>query len=294
MKKSETQARIQKLVDQLHHHNFLYHTLDQPEITDREFDVLFAELQQLETSYPDLKRKDSPTLRVGGVVLDSFEKIAHRTPMLSLQNTYNEDDIADFEEKIIKQLQTSESAIEFYCSPKFDGVAIELVYENGFLTKAITRGDGQAGENVLNNVQTIRSVPLQLMGSKALPYMEFRGEILMLKEDFCRLNKQNDEEGAAPFANPRNAAAGTLRQLDTAIVAQRPLHFFCYSPGWHEESTYESYSTFENQIVSYGFPTTLTSSAAEAQKIETQLAKNKINPLRPPLSRKCVGTAVMD
>ncbi|MCC6137606.1 MAG: NAD-dependent DNA ligase LigA [Bdellovibrionaceae bacterium] len=289
MKKSEAKTRIQKLVDELHHHNFLYHTMDKPEISDREFDTLFSELQELETSYPDLKQDDSPSARVGGVVLDAFEKMAHRTPMLSLQNTYNEEEILDFEVKILRQLQTTDTTVEFYCSPKFDGVAIELVYENGILTKAITRGDGSVGENVLTNVRTIRSVPLKLSGKNIPKYIEVRGEILMLKEDFALLNKQQEEDGEMPFANPRNAAAGTLRQLDASIVAARPLHFFCYSPGWHEESAYDSYSQFEEFILEAGFPTTVTAQKKDALKIIEQLKTGKVNPLRPPMSRVVTG-----
>lgn len=277
-------ARIQELVQIINHHNYLYHTLDRPEISDREFDELFNELQMLEEQFPDLKSPASPSLRVGGVVLDGFEKLSHKTPMLSLQNTYNEDDIKQFEEKILRQLQTDETAIEFYCSPKFDGVAIELIYEDGLLTKAITRGDGQVGENVLSNVRTIRSVPLKLMGksSELAKYLEFRGEILMLKDDFSELNKQQNENGETPFANPRNAAAGTLRQLDNSIAAQRPLHFFCYAPGWHEETSYKTYSEFEKLILDYGFPTTTT---ASAKTIDGPLKGSAL----PALNQVCLG-----
>lgn len=289
MKKADAKIRIQQLVEELNHHNFLYHTLDKPEITDREFDQLFSELQELESAYPEFKQNHSPTARVGGVVLDAFEKLAHRTPMLSLQNTYNEEEILDFEVKILRQLQTTDTGIEFYCSPKFDGVAIELVYEAGVLTKAITRGDGSIGENVLTNVRTIRSVPLKLSGKDIPEYIEVRGEILMLKDDFARLNKQQEDDGETPFANPRNAAAGTLRQLDASVVASRPLHFFCYSPGWHEESAYESYSQFEDFVLEAGFPTTVSTDKKISAKVAEQLKTQKINPLRPPLSRVAVG-----
>ncbi len=280
---------MQLLVDELNHHNYLYHTLDKPEISDRDFDKMFKELQDLESQFPDLRADDSPTTRVGGVVLDAFEKMAHRTPMLSLQNTYNEGEIIEFETKILRQLQTNATSVEFYCSPKFDGVAIELVYEEGVLTKAITRGDGSVGENVLANVRTIRSVPLRLKGKKIPSYVEVRGEILMLKADFALLNQKQDEEGETPFANPRNAAAGTLRQLDTSVVATRPLHFFCYSPGWHEESTYKSYVSFEEFILENGFPTTVLADKDDGDRITKQIHSGKVNPLRPPLSRLCSG-----
>lgn len=291
MKKTDAKARMQTLVDELNHHNYLYHTLDKPEISDRQFDALFKELQELEARFPDLRVDDSPSARVGGVVLDSFEKMAHRTPMLSLQNTYNEDEIHEFETKILRQLQTNDTLVEFYCSPKFDGVAIELVYEDGILAKAITRGDGSVGENVLANVRTIRSVPLRLKGKRLAKYVEVRGEILMLKAAFADLNRRQDEDGETPFANPRNAAAGTLRQLDTSIVAARPLHFFCYSPGWHEESAYESYVQFEKLILEHGFPTTVLSEKSDCEKIIKQILGGKTNPLRPPLSRLCSGAS---
>lgn len=282
MNKSQARTRIQELSQTINHHNYLYHTLDRPEITDREFDQLFLELQQLENLYPELQLPDSPTLRVGGVVLESFEKLPHKTPMLSLQNTYNEEDILQFEEKILRQLQTDSKHIEFYCTPKFDGVAIELIYEKGLLTKAITRGDGQVGENVIHNVRTIKSIPLKLHGKTHPEYLEFRGEILMLKDDFSLLNQQQEENGETPFANPRNAAAGTLRQLDNSISAQRPLYFFCYAPGWHEESLYESYAQFEQSIIDYGFPTTMISPTKQLS------AKIKNTP-RLPLNQVCGG-----
>ena len=278
------QSRLLELVKNINYHNYLYHTLDRPEISDKDFDLLFAELQELEAQHPELKVADSPTTRVGGIVLDGFEKLSHKTPMLSLQNTYNEEDIIQFEEKITRQLQSTSSAIEFYCSPKFDGVAIELVYEHGLLTKAITRGDGQVGENVISNVRTIKAVPLKLMGSTLPEYLEFRGEIIMLKEDFLRLNKQQDDDGETPFANPRNAAAGTLRQLDNTIAAQRALHFFCYAPGWHEESAYESYSQFEKTILNYGLPTTTTTPD------ETLHLPQQASGL-PALNQVCVGAS---
>jgi DNA ligase (NAD+) len=289
VKKSEAKNRILELVETLNHHNYLYHTLDRPEISDREFDALFTELQTLETEFPELRTPDSPSFRVGGDVLDAFEKMAHKTPMLSLQNTYNDAEIRDFEEKILRQLQSSEKSVEFYCSPKFDGVAIELVYEDGILTKAITRGDGQVGENVFANVRTIRSIPLRLKGTGHPAYLEVRGEILMLKEDFAKLNDQQEENGEVPFANPRNAAAGTLRQLDTKVVSTRPLHFFCYSPGWHQEAQYASYSEFEQFVVAAGFPTTVTVQKKNIAATTAAIQDNKINPLRPPLSQVATG-----
>ncbi len=291
MDKASAKKRLLELTRLLQHHNYLYHTLDRPEISDREFDKFFAELQELEQKYPDLAHPDSPSQKVGGSVLDAFEKVSHRTPMLSLQNTYNEQDIRDFEDKIQRALQGAPQKIEFYCSPKFDGVAMELIYENGVLTKALTRGDGYVGENVFNNIKTLKSVPLRLQAESPPVYFEARGEVLMLKENFRKLNEQQDAEGEAPFANPRNAAAGTLRQLDSSIVAQRPLEFFCYSPGVIEGLALKDNSAFEELIKEFGFCTTVTlGDDGDYKKVFNLLKENKTNPLRPPLSQICSGS----
>ncbi len=289
MDKKSVKKRIAELTRIVQKHDHLYHTLDRPEITDKEYDVFFAELQKLETEFPELALPDSPTLKVGGAVLDGFEKVAHRTPMLSLQNTYNEEEIRDFEEKINRQLGTK-GKIEFYCSPKFDGVAMELVYEDGLLVKAITRGDGSIGENVISNVKTLKSVPLRLHLDSPPAYFEVRGEVLMLKDEFKKLNDQQTLEGEAPFANPRNASAGTLRQLDSAIVAKRPLEFFCYAPGVIEGITLKDLAEFEALAQDCGFPTTdLIDDSKTYKKNLTLFKDKKVNPLRPPLSQICTG-----
>jgi DNA ligase (NAD+) len=291
MDKASAKKRIQTLTELVQHHDYLYHTLDRPEITDREYDSLFAELQSLESQHPELALPDSPTQKVGGSVLEGFEKITHRTPMLSLQNTYNEQEIADFEEKILRQLGTT-NKIEFYCSPKFDGVAMELIYEKGLLTAAVTRGDGYVGENVYNNIKTLKSVPLRLKGTKPPAYFEARGEVLMMKEDFRLLNEQQDANGEPPFANPRNASAGTLRQLDSSIVAQRPLEFFCYAPGVVEGLQFKDLSEFEEQVQNFGFATTTPiKSKNDYKRILSFLQKGEMNPLRPQLSQVCAGSA---
>lgn len=291
MDKTSAKKRILELTRLVQRHDHLYHTLDQPEITDREYDRLFQELQELEAAHPALALPDSPTQKVGGRVLDSFEKGTHKTPMLSLQNTYNEQEIRDFEEKILRQLQGSEKAIEFYCSPKFDGVALELIYEKGLLTAALTRGDGYVGENVFNNVRTLKSVPLRLQTESPPAYFEVRGEVLMLKEDFRKLNELQVANGETPFANPRNASAGTLRQLDSAIVAQRPLVFFAYAPGVVEGLSFKNLVEYEDLLQNYGFPTTdLLKGSQTHKKILENFKQNKINPLRPPLSELCSGS----
>lgn len=289
MDKNSAKKRITELTHVVQRHDHLYHTLDRPEITDREYDALFAELQKLEAQFPDLALPDSPTLKVGGAVLEAFEKMAHRTPMLSLQNTYNEQEIREFEEKIHRQLG-SNAKVEFYCGPKFDGVAMELIYENGLLTKALTRGDGFVGENVVSNVKTLKSVPLRLQLKKAPPYFEVRGEVLMLKDEFKKLNELQVQEGETPFANPRNASAGTLRQLDSSIVAKRPLEFFCYAPGVMEGAAPQDLVEFEQLASDCGFATTELMKGADSYKKYFELFKTKkINPLRPPLSQICVG-----
>jgi DNA ligase (NAD+) len=284
-----SKKRISELTRIIQHHDHLYHTLDRPEITDKEYDLLFSELQTLEGQYPEFALPDSPTQKVGGAVLDAFEKVAHRTPMLSLQNTYNEDEIREFEVKIQRQLG-SNAQIEFYCGPKFDGVAMELVYEHGLLTKALTRGDGFVGENVVSNVRTLKSVPLRLQLDKPPSYFEVRGEVLMLKEEFKKLNEMQTQEGETPFANPRNASAGTLRQLDSAIVAKRPLEFFCYAPGVMEGVSLKTLVDFEELAKKCGFPTTeLIEHSTDHKKILSLFKEKKINPLRPPFSQVCTG-----
>ena len=223
-KPKDPAARIQFLRAEIQRHDRLYHSLDKPEISDQEYDALFAELLRLETENPTLLTPESPTQRVGSAPLEEFEKKAHRTPMLSLQNSYSVEDIFDFDARV-KKVLGSESDIEFFCEPKLDGLALELIYERGVLTGAITRGDGMVGENVLTNVKTIRSIPLVLDSKNPPDLFEVRGEVLMLKKDFIALNELHQEEGLPTFANPRNAAAGSLRQLDSKVTAGRK--FFC-------------------------------------------------------------------
>ena len=246
--------QIAQLSETIEKHNYLYHTLDKPEITDFEYDKLFQQLLDLEAKHPELASPHSPTQKVGGAVMEGFEKAEHQEPMLSLQNTYSEDEIVEFEEKIQKQLNTDEP-LELLCSPKYDGIAMELVYEQGLLTKAITRGDGTVGEDVLSNVRTISGVPLKLVGDQVPERLDVRGEILLFKDEFLRINQEQEENGAASFANPRNAAAGTIRQLDSGIVAKRNLKMFCYALGFHQGFEVSSQMEFEQEISRLGLPT---------------------------------------
>ncbi|MFO7812443.1 MAG: NAD-dependent DNA ligase LigA [Pelovirga sp.] len=219
----------QHLCEQLHFHNYRYHTLDAPEITDAEYDQLMQRLLQLEREYPALISPTSPSQRVGSTPLDKFVPAIHSEPMLSLENAFNRDDLIAFDERIKRFLATS-ADIEYLCEPKLDGVAVALTYENGILIRAATRGDGTTGEDVTQNVRTIRSVPLQLRNDFPV-LVEVRGEIYIELADFCQLNQLRRDAGETPFANPRNLAAGSLRQLDPRLTAVRPLQISCYGIG---------------------------------------------------------------
>lgn len=252
------EARLGELREVIRHHDHQYHVLDTPEITDLEYDALFSELLELEQTHPEFVTTDSPSQRVGGTALEEFVKVAHRQPMLSLQNSYSIEDIDAFEERARRELKDQAPAeFEFFCEPKFDGLAIELVYENGALAKAITRGDGSVGEDVTSNIRTIPSVPLKLhrAGKIEVPSLyEVRGEIVMLKNDFKSLNEAQQEAGDLPFANPRNAAAGTIRQLDPKIAASRRLRLFTYAPGVIEGLKFTSQAQFETRALEFGLP----------------------------------------
>lgn len=238
----------------IEYHNELYHTKDQPEISDPEFDQLLALLLKIEQLHPSWVTESSPSHRVGGTTLSHFEKAAHRKPMLSLSNSYNPEDILDFNNRIKKFLKTEDEFV-FFCEPKFDGLSMELVYENGILTKAITRGDGTVGELVTQNVKTIKSIPLKLKTKNPPELLEVRGEVLMHKSDFADLNDYQQSEGLPTFANPRNAAAGTIRQLDPKITAERPLKFYAYALGDFQGIDFKNQQDIYEQFQSFGIPT---------------------------------------
>jgi DNA ligase (NAD+) len=227
-------ARIRNRVSQLRKginlHNHRYYVLDDPEITDAEFDVLFGELVGLEQEYPALVTPESPTQRVGGEPVAGFSQVRHELPMLSLDNAFSDETVLDFDVRIRERLQRDEPLI-YAAEPKLDGTAISIVYENGALIRAATRGDGVTGEDVTHNVRTIASIPLQLLGNKYPEYLEVRGEIFMPKAGFTALNERARAKGEKVFMNPRNAAAGSLRQLDPRLTAKRPLDMFAYSIG---------------------------------------------------------------
>jgi DNA ligase (NAD+) len=224
--------RIGALKDLIHYHDYRYYVLDDPEISDAEYDRLFRELQHLEEQHPELVTTDSPTQRVSGKPADKFETVEHRQPMLSLENAFSEDEAREFEDRLKRFLRRSEG-LDYVLDPKMDGVAINLMYENGRLSIGATRGDGIRGENVTSNLKTIKTIPLRLRTDKvpAPAFLEVRGEVYIELEEFKKLNADREARGEAAFANPRNAAAGSLRQLDPNITANRPLKIYCYGVG---------------------------------------------------------------
>jgi DNA ligase (NAD+) len=237
-----------------HDHN--YYVMDRPSITDYEYDQLFDELLKLEKSEKGLDLSDSPSQRVGGKVLDSFSKVSHRIPMLSLANSYSPEDIFEFDERI-KKFLSSDKDVEYFCELKFDGLSMEIIYENGQLVRALTRGDGTVGEDVTENIKTIKSIPLKL--KKAPEVLEVRGEVLIFKKDFAELNETQQENGQPTFANPRNAAAGSMRQLDSKIAASRPLKFFGYALGMVEGKDFASQEGIQEYFAEQGIPTAIKS-----------------------------------
>ncbi len=232
-------AEVNRLRQQLAEHNYQYYVLDDPKIPDAEYDRLVQRLLELETAHPELVTNHSPTQRVGAGALTEFAQITHRLPMLSLDNAFSADGIAAFAKRINDKLIKTD-AIEFVCEPKLDGLAVSLVYQNGELLQAATRGDGKVGEDITLNVKTIASVPLRLRGSNYPALLEVRGEVFMTKTGFANLNQRATENEEKVFANPRNAAAGSLRQLDSNITATRPLEIYFYAVGFVDGGTVAS------------------------------------------------------
>lgn len=248
MKKTEAKKRAEVLKQQLQQHNYQYYVLDAPTIPDAEYDRLLRELETIETTFPDLKQADSPTQRVGSQPLGAFSQVTHKVPMLSLSNSFAFEELEAFNKRLQDRLKNT-SEIEFVCEPKLDGLAVSLLYENGILVQAATRGDGTTGENITENIRTIRSIPLKLQGDYP-KLVEVRGEVYMPLEGFKRLNEAARKNDEKTFANPRNAAAGSLRQLDSRITANRPLAMYCYALGSLEgesvgNSQWEMLQTFK-------------------------------------------------
>ncbi|WP_263080305.1 NAD-dependent DNA ligase LigA [Endozoicomonas sp. Mp262] len=224
------EQEVLQLRDQIHYHNHRYYVLDDPEIPDGEYDRLMQRLKTLEADHPEWVTIDSPSQRVGGAPLKSFGQVRHEMPMLSLDNAFDSEDLKDFNRRVSERLETHE-AIEYICEPKLDGIAVSLLYEDGILVRGATRGDGSTGEDITRNIRTIAAIPLKLSGAGWPERLEVRGEVYMPKGGFEKLNQRARDRGEKVFANPRNAAAGSLRQLDSKITARRPLTMYCYGTG---------------------------------------------------------------
>ncbi|WP_087974676.1 NAD-dependent DNA ligase LigA [Oceanobacillus rekensis] len=249
MDKQKAENQIKALVELLNQYGYEYYVLDQPSVPDAEYDELLRELRQLEKEFPELITDDSPTQRVGGKPLDAFKKVQHNVPMLSLSNAFNEQDLRDFAKRASGG---TEEAVTFVCELKIDGLAISLTYENGKFVRGATRGDGNTGEDITTNLKTIRSIPLSI---KERGTLEIRGEAFMPHKSFLALNEAREEQEEEPFANPRNAAAGSLRQLDPKIAAKRNLDIFLYGVGEWEGSAISSHGERLEKLKELGFKT---------------------------------------
>ena len=252
---AEISKRIAELRKKLNDHNYRYYVLDNPLISDSEYDQLLRKLDSLEEAHPELITADSPTQRVGAAPLPAFDSIAHRQPMLSLANAMDMDELNAFMDRLQKGLDTDQE-IQLIAEPKLDGLGVELVYENGLFTHGLTRGDGFTGEDITQNLRTINAIPLALRcdDRQAPPLLEVRGEVFMAKAGFKQLNETREQEGKPPFANPRNAAAGSLRQLDPSITGQRPLSIYCYDAGEILGETFNTHLDFLKALKEWGFP----------------------------------------
>lgn len=272
LERAQALDEAQKLRREIRHHEFLYYVLDAPEITDAEYDTLMRRLQELERAYPDDVPPDSPTRRVGGKVSPEFTEVRHMTPLLSLGNAFSDEELAAFDARVKSGLPEG-SEVEYVFEPKIDGLACSLIYENGRLVRAATRGDGEVGENVTANVRTIRSIPLTLNvkeGEEVPELLDVRGEVYMPRHAFMKLNEQRSEAGENEFANPRNAAAGSLRQLDPKVTASRQLSFFAYGVGaWHKDKHSASLAMLHD----YGFK--VSEGYAVVKNINEAIAKIK-------------------
>jgi len=275
MNKEEAQIQIYQLVKELNDHNYRYYVLAEPVVSDYEFDMLLEKLNALEKEYPEFILPDSPTQRVGGTVTSEFASARHTYPMLSLSNTYSESELRDFDDRVHKLL---DAKYEYICELKFDGLSISLTYENGLLTRALTRGDGERGDDVTTNIKTIRSIPLRLVGSGFPELFEVRGEIILPRPGFEKMNLDRIEIGENPFANPRNAAAGSLKLQDSAEVARRPLDGYMYY-ALGETLSFSSHSQSLEALASWGFKisdkTALCSSIDEVLDFINKMARER-------------------
>ena len=247
--------RAEELRKEINYHNYRYYVLDDPVVSDAQYDKLLRELQQIESDHPGLITPDSPTRRVGAAPLSEFGEVRHKIPMTSMDNAFDDAEAREWDQRVRKSLET-EGNVAYTAEPKFDGTSVSLRYENGVLMQAGTRGDGETGEDVTANVRTIRTVPLHLQGKGWPKVVEVRGEVVIPKKDFERLNAEQLKQGAKIFANPRNAAAGSLRQLDTRVTAARPLSFFPWGLGETSEPVARRYSEVSKHLKDWGFRVT--------------------------------------
>lgn len=249
MNLQQARERAASLRDKINHHDYRYYVLDNPEIRDEEYDRLMRELVGIEEKFPELITPDSPTRRVGAPPNQAFGSIRHGARMMSLDNAFDEAELQAF----IRRVDNHVGPTDYICEMKIDGAGIALTYENGVFVRGATRGDGIVGEDVTGNLRTVRSLPLRLLDEREVPFLEIRGEAFMPKESFLELNRHRDEEGLSTFANPRNAAAGSLRQLDPRITATRNLDVICYEIGYIEGKTFQTHKQVLEQITAWGF-----------------------------------------
>ncbi|RJG49109.1 NAD-dependent DNA ligase LigA [Motilimonas pumila] len=259
------EQQIHQLRSEIEEHNYQYYVLDQPSIPDVEWDRLLKQLQQLEAEHPEFDSPSSPTKKVGGKALGAFKQVAHEVPMLSLDNVFSETELEAFEQRLHDRLNDA-STLSFCCEPKLDGLAISILYQDGQLVRAATRGDGNIGEDVTANVRTIKNIPLQLRGNNVPKNLEVRGEIFMPKAGFEALNQAMLAKGDKAFANPRNAAAGSLRQLDPKIAAQRPLAFYAYALGLTDGELAETHYQRLQNLKEFGLPVSPETRLAQGQQ----------------------------
>lgn len=280
---SDDAAReLARLAKEIHYHDAKYHGDDAPEISDAEYDALRRRNEAIEALHPDLIRDDSPSQSVGFGPLEKFEKVTHAMPMLSLGNAFSDEDMKDFDDRIKRFLSVGDEKVDYWAEPKIDGLSCSLRYEDGVLVQAATRGDGETGENITLNVKTIGDVPHRLKGEYP-SILEVRGEIYMRKDDFLTLNKTQEEKGQKIFANPRNAAAGSIRQLDSSVTASRPLHFFAYGLGEISAPVAQTQEEIRARIEQWGFvPNTPSRLCCTLNDIEKYYSEMEIN--RPDLA----------
>ena len=285
---ADIKKEIEKLVNDINEHNYRYYVLDAPVIADEEYDRMFRRLKELEEKY-NYVLPDSPTQRVGAPPLDKFEKVKHTEPMLSLDNAFSHDEVREFDQRAKRFLKSDED-IEYTVEPKYDGLAMELTYEKGLLVRASTRGDGYEGEDVTTNVKTIKAIPLRIEGEKIPEVIDVRGEVFMDIDEFEKLNKEREKTEEPLFANPRNAAAGSIRQLDSSITEKRKLHMACYGVGAMKGIDFKSQADFMSWLKKAHFPVPLVFDVVKGvdKRLVGQVA-SEIRAWRPPEPYKGKG-----